>query len=123
MDDPVYRVVEVPGAGRGLVATRDIAKGELVLNAGAAVTALGNPVMGTSVATTSTSVSGAVTSASPDTTAVVATRAQIIHNSFQQLVAIPTAKFFGIHSDSEEASRAGGSLLYRGFQFALFLHF
>ena len=38
MDDPVYRVVEVPGAGRGLVATRDIAKGELVLNAGAAVT-------------------------------------------------------------------------------------
>ena len=38
MDDPVYRVVEIPGAGRGLVATRDIAKGELVLNAGAAVT-------------------------------------------------------------------------------------
>ena len=37
-ENPCYKVTSIPGAGRGLVATRDIAKGELILSDGAAVT-------------------------------------------------------------------------------------
>ena len=37
-ENPCYKVTSIPGAGRGLVATRDIAKGELILSDSAAVT-------------------------------------------------------------------------------------
>ena len=36
-EDKPFRVAEIPGAGRGLVATRDIMAGETVLSAQAAV--------------------------------------------------------------------------------------
>ena len=38
LENTCYKVTSIPGAGRGLVATRDIAKGDLILSDGAAVT-------------------------------------------------------------------------------------
>ena len=38
LETPCYKVTSIPGAGRGLVATRDIAQGDLILSDGAAVT-------------------------------------------------------------------------------------
>ena len=37
-EDCVYKVTDIEGAGRGLVATRDIEQGELILVAEAAIT-------------------------------------------------------------------------------------